>query len=444
MFAFLLKTIDNIFLLSLLGVSNAVDSLVNLPEPYKSITLQTGGCSGNQTSSLDIYRSESSSSKTVLLITGGAYIKLSLGKIRNALPWYLDAGYTVAVLYYRLCRSSEQHWLVCSNPYEAFDDVKMAMEKIHANIEEYHVDPSKIVMSGFSAGGHLTALYSTLCTKEEIHCPSAVVLHFPYLETGARVFCTDVGKPFKNIDSYDACFPTALVDANTPPTVIFHATGDTVVPVTQSQDFVQSLTNYDIPHEYYEVSGYGHIFAPFNEILALSEGTFSEGDTYAALLDRALSLAPTIVPSLFPTSNSCEACDDSEPEWMVNNGQNCETSNAINTNCNKNQNWIKNKFCRHSCYYAGNGYEGDTCCNKKLNEDTTMVPSLVTSRSCIFCDDIKTTYMIETGKNCASFPNTIKKKCNKHSKWIEEKFCRLTCYMAGNGYEEDVCCNDEA
>lgn len=165
------------------------------------------------------------------------------------------------------------------------------MENIYANIEEYHVDPAKIVISGFSAGGHLTALYSTLCASKGMHCPSAIVLHFLYLEEGAKLFCTDVGKPLRNTDSFDACFPTALVDANTPPTIIFHANGDTLVPVAQSHDFVQSLTSYDIPHEYYEVLGYGHHFAPFNEIIVLREGIFSKGDTYAALLDRALSLA---------------------------------------------------------------------------------------------------------------------------------------------------------
>merc|ERR1712183_617004 len=186
----------------------------------------------------------------------------------------------------------------------------------------------------------------------------------------------------------------------------------------------------------------------------------------------------------------------------VDNGENCETSyNVINTNCNKNSTWNENKFCRHSCYYTGNGYEGDNCCKKKLSEDCiicndigttymiktgnncasfpdaiekklcrltcynsgngyegdvccnneafSLVPSMATtlissSRSCEVCDNSEPEWMVNNGKDCASFPDVMKKNCNKNSKWIEEKFCRLTCYNSGNGYKGDVCCNNEA
>lgn len=51
-------------------------------------------------------------------------------------------------------------------------------------------------------------------------------------------------------------------------------------------------------------------------------------------------------------------CTDEPIDWMKTE---CDGSHFINTKCNKNANWRKNKYCRLSCYNAGNGYEGDVC-----------------------------------------------------------------------------------
>ena len=86
--------------------------------------------------------------------------------VESAGQQYLDAGYTLAVLYYRLPRSATTtSWLVCSNPYEAVDDVAAAMTHLQENAVEYNVDANQIVFSGFSAGGHLASLYSSLCAE---------------------------------------------------------------------------------------------------------------------------------------------------------------------------------------------------------------------------------------------------------------------------------------
>mmetsp|Transcript_4017 Transcript_4017/g.4453 ORF Transcript_4017/g.4453 Transcript_4017/m.4453 type:complete len:245 (+) Transcript_4017:158-892(+) len=74
------------------------------------------------------------------------------------------------------------------------------------------------------------------------------------------------------------------------------------------------------------------------------------------------SYTPSYTPSSTPTRN-CIVCDDVETPWMASNGKDCTTSSLINTKCNKNDNWTAKKFCRLSCFNAGNGYEGDVCCN---------------------------------------------------------------------------------
>jgi len=73
----------------------------------------------------------------------------------------------------------------------------------------------------------------------------------------------------------------------------------------------------------------------------------------------------TCVPSA-PTpepTTSCTVCTDIETTWMANNGKDCTTSDLIDTKCNKSSAWIESKFCQQSCYEAGNGYDGDVCCD---------------------------------------------------------------------------------
>jgi len=73
----------------------------------------------------------------------------------------------------------------------------------------------------------------------------------------------------------------------------------------------------------------------------------------------------------------------------------------------------------------------------------TNAPTSAPTDSCILCDDVATNNMIKKGKDCATF-NKLHKKCNKINKWKQNKFCQLSCYNAGVGYDGDVCCNGAA
>mmetsp|Transcript_46986 Transcript_46986/g.56533 ORF Transcript_46986/g.56533 Transcript_46986/m.56533 type:complete len:98 (-) Transcript_46986:79-372(-) len=52
--------------------------------------------------------------------------------------------------------------------------------KMLVDAETFHVDPNRIVIAGFSAGGHLAALYGATCTERDSlscpHCPRSLVL----------------------------------------------------------------------------------------------------------------------------------------------------------------------------------------------------------------------------------------------------------------------------
>jgi len=61
---------------------------------------------------------------------------------------------------------------------------------------------------------------------------------------------------------------------------------------------------------------------------------------------------------------------------------------------------------------------------------------------CTPCDDKPTSAMEDKGKKCEDFPNAILSKCQDADNWIDNGFCRKTCFENGRGYEGDDCCVD--
>jgi len=156
------------------------------------------------------------------------------------------------------------------------------------------------------------------------------------------------------------------------------------------------------------------------------------------------SSSPTETTSASPTSseNPCTICDDRESDKMMNKGQDCATSNGIlDKKCNNNSKWRNNKWCQLSCYNNGNGYDGDVCCNN--TPPTTPPPTQSPTKDpCnVICDDRETDKMINQDQECVESTGILNKKCNKNGKWINNKWCQLSCYNTGNGYDGDVCCN---
>jgi len=126
---------------------------------------------------------------------------------------------------------------------------------------------------------------------------------------------------------------------------------------------------------------------------------------------------------------------------MIKNGKDCTAVNLADK-CTKKDSWISSKLCQLSCYDVGLGYEGDVCCNGNISSPTKAPSSSAPSSSCIHCSNVASSYMIKNGKDCTAV--NLANKCTKKYSWISSKFCQLSCYDSGLGYEGDVCCNGEA
>ena len=187
----------------------------------------------------------------ILLCPGGGYGAISDREGEPIALELLAMGCNVFVLKYsvKLFRFPTQ-----------LREVAASMEQIHANAEAWSIDPHKIAIMGFSAGGHLAAHYSNAYDCREVRevFPESKpvqgsILGYPVIS--AEALCVHMGS-FRNLTGETDPFPQEfinkyschlLVSEKTPPAFIWHTAEDTVVPVSSSLVYAQALAAQKIP-----------------------------------------------------------------------------------------------------------------------------------------------------------------------------------------------------
>ncbi len=149
----------------------------------------------------------------VIICPGGGYSILAIDKEGYEIAaWLNELGITAFVLQYR----------VPDNQEGALNDIQRAIRIVRNRATEWNLDPGKLGVMGFSAGGSLSARASTLYTKktypdvdmaDTLSCrPDFAMLIYPaYLDKGENKSLT----------------PELLVDKNTPPMFLFQTADDT-------------------------------------------------------------------------------------------------------------------------------------------------------------------------------------------------------------------------
>jgi acetyl esterase/lipase len=102
---------------------------------------------------LEVFRPARPDGSAVIVLPGGAYVRLAIDKEGAGSARYLGpAGVTVFMLNYRLPMDGWEAGYDC-----ALQDVQRAIRLVRANAARWRVDPARIGVMGFSAGGHLAA-----------------------------------------------------------------------------------------------------------------------------------------------------------------------------------------------------------------------------------------------------------------------------------------------
>jgi len=203
------------------------------------------------------------SSTAVLVFPGGGYTKLAINLEGSEIcEWLASIGVTGILLKYRVPASGPHYDKDCDceeDPIKplALQDAQRAMGLVRFRAKEWNIDPNKIGVMGFSAGGHLVADVSTNYRKrayavtdsiDEISCkPNFGIAMYP----GHMTFHTD--KPYE-------LNKTLPVDHNTPPMFLLQAGNDPVDSIQNSLVFYIALKKAGVPAEYHIYAEGGHAF----------------------------------------------------------------------------------------------------------------------------------------------------------------------------------------
>ncbi len=198
----------------------------------------------------------------VLLLHGGAWMMGGRGDLAGLLPAIAEKGYVVASASYRLAPK---------HPFPAqLDDARSAVRFLRDNAKTYNIDPDRVAVGGFSAGGHL-ALLLALNPPPATEPTSAVTCAVSYFgPTDLSLYAASpgvedaymvpfLGKACKtDPDVYKKASPINFASKAAPPVLMIHGTADVVVPVIHSERLLAKLKSAGATAELLTVPGAGH------------------------------------------------------------------------------------------------------------------------------------------------------------------------------------------
>ncbi|MGA0559448.1 alpha/beta hydrolase [Larkinella sp. VNQ87] len=200
----------------------------------------------------------------IMICPGGGYALLAYGHEGEEMAkWFTERGMAAFVLKYRLPDDRLQ-----TNKHEVpLADAMQGMKLIRQNAAKWNVDPNRLGVLGFSAGGHLAATLSThyhrgAAASEEAK-PNFAILMYPVVTFGAKAHGGSRDRLLgKNASPEQIAYYSneLQVSEKTPPTFLVHAEDDKAVPVENSIDYYLALKQFNIPAEMhlYPTGGHGY------------------------------------------------------------------------------------------------------------------------------------------------------------------------------------------
>lgn len=215
---------------------------------------------------------EKATGAAVIICPGGGYGVLVIKREGyDVAEAFTKQGIAAFVLKYRL--PSEK--TMTEPSIGPLQDAQQAIKTIRQRAKEWNLDPQKIGIMGFSAGGHLAATAGTHFEKPVLPStdgisvrPDFMILVYPVISfmegighkgSGANL----LGKN-ASLEKIKLYSNELQVTSSTPPAFITHAGDDTVVPVSNSLIFYEALKKSNIPSELhiYSKGEHGYLKVP--------------------------------------------------------------------------------------------------------------------------------------------------------------------------------------
>ncbi|MCE0484571.1 MAG: alpha/beta hydrolase [Methylacidiphilales bacterium] len=247
------------------GTAQTVVPLWNGPAP------QSHGTKPDDIPTLTVYLPEKTAKPVpaMIIFPGGGYGMLaSIHEGSNEAEWFQQKkGMAAFMLTYRLPINGYRH------PVPLMD-AQRAVRVVRAHATEWNIDPAKVGVMGFSAGGHLASTLETHFNAGNPHSPDPVdrlncrpddvVLVYPVISMKDGI--THAGsKEVLLGPNPDPALVANLsndtqVTPETPPTVLVHAEDDPIVPIENSRLMYAALQKAGVPSVLQEYPHGGHGF----------------------------------------------------------------------------------------------------------------------------------------------------------------------------------------
>jgi acetyl esterase/lipase len=223
---------------------------------------QAPGAAGNASGdrpTLQFYRADSATpTAAVLVVPGGGYGGLADGHEGTEIArWLNSAGISAAICRYRHRNSGAGY----GYPYPLLD-AQRGVRMLRAQAASWNIDPNRIGVIGFSAGGHLVTSLSTTETllpnaqdpldshssrpDFAIVCYPVIAFGRPYTHQGSQRNLLGDDVPSARLEELST---DRRVSAETPPTFLWHTAEDPVVSVQNALVYYQALVAAGVPAE---------------------------------------------------------------------------------------------------------------------------------------------------------------------------------------------------
>ncbi len=190
---------------------------------------------------------------SIIICPGGGYGRVSEREAEPVAKCYFAAGYHTFILRYAVGEMAKDFRPLCQ--------LASTIAQVRKCADEWYIAEDKIAVIGFSAGGHLACSLGTLFNEERFLNvfgrdddirPNAMILSYPvitsdeFAHTGSirNVSGSEIGS-----DAYKWFGLDKHVDAQTPPTFLWHTAEDNCVPVENSLKMAAALSAAKIPFE---------------------------------------------------------------------------------------------------------------------------------------------------------------------------------------------------
>jgi acetyl esterase/lipase len=219
---------------------------------------------------LTVFRAAGRPRGAFLLLPGGGYRHVVVDKEGfETARWLALEGFTTFVLFYRLPGDG---W--AAGPDAPLQDSQRALRIIRARAANWGIDPRRIGVIGFSAGGHLAARTATchaLRTYEPVDAadgrsarPDIAAMMYPVItlegtatHAGSRDFLVGVDPSPERLRAYSA---QTSVGTDTPPSFLLHAADDASVPLDNALLMYAALRAAGVATDLHVFSEGGHGF----------------------------------------------------------------------------------------------------------------------------------------------------------------------------------------